>query len=338
VRVKAFLVFVVAIVASGSLLAQVAPAAAAQTTVHPASFRFEARLPTSNGYSMHLRGYDHRRIELDLATENVEEPYVTMSYRTEGKVNRDGIDADFGQFGRIELNFVGSPKRSVSHSPNCRPRGPEVNEYGRMTGSAEFETLGGVVKLDSDQLSVEGQTWSSPKQTCTPKPSKAVSGGGAMEARRGAHQVEKGEGFVTTVMARAHTMGRTIDVYAFKLSHEFVPDMAATSTRRFGTVLTSTSVHAPEGEGPGQAVRLSIGSGTRPLDAKLSAAAPFSGSATYRKRPGIAPSWLGSLAVEIPGEGTLPLAGPDFHAIACAYASDKLQRACERTVAPPHTA
>lgn len=339
VRARAFLLasFMVATVAAASLLAQVA-AAATHTTVHPASFSFEAQLPTSDGYSMFLRGYGHRRIELDLGTENVEKPYITMNYTTEGKVNRNGIDADFGRFGRIELNFAGSPKRSVSHAPNCRPHGPDVNEYGRMTGSAEFETLGGVVKLDSSQLSVEGETWSSPKQTCTPKPSKVVYGRTAMEVPR-AHRVEKGEGFVTTVMARAHTMGRTIDVYALKLNHEFAPDMAATSTRRFGKVLASTSVHAPEGEGPGEAVSLSIkGRGTRPRGAALSAAAPFSGSATYRKRPGVAPSWLGSLAVEIPGEGTLPLAGPEFHAIACAYASNKLQRACERTVAPPHTA
>jgi hypothetical protein len=325
--------------AAASLLAKGAAAAAAHTTVHPASFSFEAELPTSDGYSMFLRGYGHRRIELDLGTESFEGPYVTMSYTTTGKVTRRGIDADFGQFGRIELSFVGSPKRSVSHPPNCRPHGPDVNEYGRMTGGAEFETLGGVVHLDSDQLSVKGETWSSPKQTCTPKPSKVVYGGSAIEARR-PHRVEKGEAFVTTVMARAHTMGRTIDLYAFKLNHELVPDMAATSTRRFGKVLASTSVHAPEGEeGPEAAVRLSIsGGGTRPRGAALSAAAPFSGSATYRKQPGVAPSWLGSLAVEIPGEGTLPLAGPEFHAIACAYASDKLQRACERAVAPPHTA
>lgn len=90
--------------------------------------------------------------------------------------------------------------------------------------------------------SVEGQTRSTPKQTCTPRPSHVVYGGTAIEARR-PHRVENGEGLVTTVMTRVHTMGRTIDIYAFKL-----------------------------------------------------------------KRPGVAPSWLGSLTVEIPGEGTLPLA------------------------------
>jgi hypothetical protein len=322
-----------------SLLAQAGTAASAHAMVRPASFRFEAALPTSAGYSIFLRGYGQRRIELDLATRDIERRLVTMSYATVGKLDRHGVEADFGPFGHIELNFVGSPKRSVSHSPNCQPHGPDVNEYGRMVGSAEFETLGGIVSVDSDRLSVEGETWSSPKQVCDAKPSNVVSGGDTMEARR-PHIVEKGEGLVTTVMARAHMMGRTIDVYAVKLNHEFVPDMAATSTRRFGKVVASTSVHAPEGAAlPGEAVSLSIdGAGTRPRGAVLSAAAPFSGNAIYRKRPGVAPSWLGSLAVEIPGEGLLPLAGPNFDAIACAYASDRLQRACERSVAPPHTA
>ena len=58
--------------AAASLFAQVVAAAAAHTTVHPASFRFEAQLPSSDGYSMFLRGYGHRRIELDLGTESVE--------------------------------------------------------------------------------------------------------------------------------------------------------------------------------------------------------------------------------------------------------------------------
>lgn len=36
--------------------------------------------------------------------------------------------------------------------------------------------------------------------------------------------------------------------------------------------------------------------------------------------------------------GARRLAGPEFRATAGAYASTKLERACERTVAPPHTA
>ncbi|HYG96061.1 MAG TPA: hypothetical protein VD741_03040 [Solirubrobacterales bacterium] len=204
-----------------------------------------------------------------------------------------------------------------------------MNRRGTLRGTVEFESLGGVVEFATDR--VEGETQHAPKRTCTPKPGPDIP-----ELRR--PRAADSESFVKTFMARGHAMGRTIDLYAVRLD-DFVADMAATSTRRFGPVLVSTSVHAPEAAArPGKAVEFSaIGSGPRPRGARLSAPPPFSGSATYRARPGAAPSWLGSLAVEIPGEGTLPLAGPGFRAILCAYASGKAQRACERTVAPPLT-
>jgi hypothetical protein len=116
--------------------------------------------------------------------------------------------------------------------------------------------------------------------------------------------------------------------------------MAATSTRRFGRVLVSTSVHAPESEEeePGEGAEFTIsGKGTRPHRATLSAPAPFSGQGTYVYRPGSAPTFLGTLSVHIPGEGTVALTGPGFRAALCNYAKVKLQRACEETAAPPHT-
>jgi hypothetical protein len=257
-RTRALPLRVLAFVAISSctlLSARAATAGAAHTFVRPESFNFEAKLPSSDGYSLYLRADDHRHIEIDLGSENNEEaPYITGDYETTGRVDRHGIDVDFGQFGHIDLHFAGSPKRQLFHSPNCKGAKPEVFQYGEMEGTVEFESLGGTVKLHTDRVA-EGQTSHAPKRTCTPKPSRIVYGGTVMEARR-AHRVEKGEGGVTTVMARAHTMGRTIDIYAFKLNHEFVPDMAATSTRRFGNVLMSTSVHAPDGEeGPGEAVK-----------------------------------------------------------------------------------
>jgi hypothetical protein len=327
---------VVAISSCTLLFAEPGVAGAAHTVVHPESFRFEAQLPSSDGYSLYLRGYGHRKIELDLGSESSEKPYTTMTYTTTGRVDRHGIEADFGQFGLVDLRFAGSPKRSIFPFPNCNAGKPEVNQYGAMRGRVEFESLGGVVQLETGRVE-EGQTWHAPKRTCTPKPSHVSYGGPEVAKRIGQREAESGS-FVKTFVARAHLMARTIDLYATKIQGEVI-DMAATSTRRFGPVLVSTSVHAPEGEAaaPGKAVELSIvGSGPRPRGAGLSAAAPFSGSATYRKRPGTAPSWLGSLAVEMPGEGTLPLAGPGFHAILCAYSSHKRERACERTVAPPH--
>jgi hypothetical protein len=318
------------------LFAAVAPAAEPRTVVHPGSFFFEASLPSSDGYSVYLRGYGHRRIELDLASEDFEKPYTTMTYGTTGRVSRHGIEADFGDFGRVEMRFSGSPKRSVFRFPNCRGAKAGVNRSGVLRGSFEFRSLGGVVELAADRAAVE--TKHRPKRTCTPQPSNVTSGVPNFSAWRRPRGAEP-ESSLQTFAARGHTMGRTIDLYADKLGG-LVIDIAAKSTRRFGPVLVTTSVHAPyEGAGAGKAVELSVtGSGPRPRGAELSAPAPFSGSGTYRKRPGMKPTWLGSLAVEIPGEGTLPLAGPGFRAALCAYVSHKAQRACEGTVAPPRLA
>jgi hypothetical protein len=325
-----------------TLLGAMAGSATARTLYveHLGSFSFEAKLPTTDGYSMYLRGHGHRNVELDLGTEDTEAPYVTMTYVTRSHVGRHDIDANFGRFGRIDLHFAGAPKRSVVHDPACHPARRELSEYGPMVGSADFETLGGVVKLNTPHLRVEeGQVERSFKTTCKPQPREEFEGPGQFAESR-PQIVRKGEGFVTTLVARGHSEGQTIDLYAFDLNHEFLADMAATSTRRFGGVTESTSVHAPDQEdGPGEAGKLSIlGKGVRPLGATLSASAPFSGSATYRKQPGSPPTWLGSLAVEIPGQGKLSLAGPSFTSIVCAYAGRVPERECERTVGPPHEA
>ena len=142
-----------------------------------------------------------------------------------------------------------------------------------------------------------------------------------------------------TFLARGHLRGRTVDLYAIDLEQEVV-DLAASSTRRFGAVLVQTTIHAPESEEPGsgKAVDLSIfGDSPRPKAADLEVAPPFSGSARYRTTADGPPSWLGDLAVQMPGEGELSLAGPEFRAVLCGYLDTRRERACESAIASPHT-
>ena len=312
-------------------------AAAAPRVHHRASFSFEAALPSADGYALFLRAKDHRHIELDVERESPAEPYVTMTYRATGQVDDDGIKVDFGRFGKVDLRSVGHPHEEQSRYPNCTPAAPAISRYGGMRGRFEFESLDGKVELSAHQ--VEGQTRDAPSRTCTPKPHQEIEGETSFAARPVVTEA-KGEGFAAGFSALAHTGGRTIEIYAVELNHEIVPDMAATSTRRYGRVLLSTSVHAPESEEevPGEAVQFSIaGQGTRPRRATLSAPEPFSGIGTYTYEPGSPATFLGSLKVRIPGEGTLPLSGPEFRAALCNFAKTKRQRACEETATPPHT-
>ena len=333
--VRALHLRVLAVSAVSSCTLLFAGATAAHTVIRPGSFHFEAQLPSSDGFSLYLRSHGHRRIELDVESNNPNRPYTTMVYWTSGRVNRHGIQANFGPFGWIKLRFVGSPMKSLVRMPNCRAPRPGVYQYGAMKGSVEFETLGGVVRLTAHRIE-EGETWQAPRSSCSPKPGRFGGPGSLFSGKRKPRKAQS-ESFEQTFLARAHMLERTIDVYAIRVAGE-VTELAATSTRRFGPVLVSTSIQAPENEvpGSGEEVELSItGRGPRPAGATLSAASPFSGSGTYKRGPDTA-TWLGSLAVEIPGEGTLSLAGPAFHANLCSYASARLERECERTVAPPH--
>jgi hypothetical protein len=322
-----------------------ASAAHKKVVHHRASFSFEADLPSADGYALILRASDHRNIELAVEREPGLEPYVTMFYKMKGHVGRHGIEADLGRFGKVDMHFVGRPKEQRFHYPNCRGGPAALSRYGELRGTFEFVALD--PKITSTVHRAEGQTQEDPARTCTPKPSQVVFEGGdeSTYARRLVPVEGKGEGFVTDLSALAHSGGRTVEIYAVKLADELgggiVPDMAATSTRRFGRVLVSTSVHAPESEEevPGEGAEFTVsGKGTRPHHATVSAPSPFSGSATYVYRPGSAPTFLGDLAVHIPGEGTVALAGPQFRAALCDYAKTKRQRACEARAAPPHTA
>ncbi|HEX4305503.1 MAG TPA: hypothetical protein VHZ54_05675 [Solirubrobacterales bacterium] len=328
------------------LLALLAPAVARaeakeapKTVTRPASFQFEAELPETDGFIIFLRAEDHRDVKLQIESEG-EGPYTTLSYSTVGQVRRHGIDVDFGRFGRIDLHFAGKPKRERFPYPNCKGKKAEVEESGDMEGAIEFEALGGIAKLHADQVSY-AHTWQSPSRDCTPKPSRIIIGGPqAPPVAEGQPSSARGEEIfapLAVFLARAHPEGRLIDLYGIALDGEVI-DAAATSTRRFGPVVVATTVHAPGREGGPNATELSLtGKGPRPDGAEFHAGAPFSGHATFKKRPGSPPTWLGSLAVRIPGEGKLSLAGPDFDAIICRYEPTKPQRACERSVAPPHT-
>lgn len=74
--------------------------------------------------------------------------------------------------------------------------------------------------------------------------------------------------------------------------------------------------------------------GVRPVVAEIAPAAPFSGSAEFRREAGVT-SWTGSLGVEFPGLGVVPLTGPGFTAVSCVGESEKATRPCKRSPLAP---
>ncbi|HEY0277733.1 MAG TPA: hypothetical protein VGC32_05655 [Solirubrobacterales bacterium] len=180
---------------------------------HRAGFSFEADLPTTHGYALILRAADHRDVELAVEREGGAEPYVTMFYRVRGHVGRNGIKADLGRFGRVDLHFVGHLHEERYRYANCSPAVPEVTRFGVLMGLFEFEALERKIKLTAHR--VEGHTREEPARTCRPRPSRVKAGGDeSVYARRPVVAEGNGEGFVTDFSATAHSGGRTIETYA----------------------------------------------------------------------------------------------------------------------------
>jgi len=338
-RVRAFGPFLVAVTCLALSSAGVATAATAPAVVPRTGLFFEAVLPTTDGWSIYLRGGGPHRVELDIANQELAASYVTMNYSTGGRVGANGIEADLGRFGRVDLRFAAPPEKSVVRFPNCKGTYREVVRTGTLTGQVEFAALAGPRKVDLE--GVEGTIRGPTKGVCKPvqityPPEPPPPAPGAAVGPRAAAPLDYAP---VDFLARRRSSARTIDLYSVGLGRE-VFDLAATTTRRFGKVLVATSVHAGRGtEGPGVAAHLTrTGPPARPSAATLRVGSPFSGVGRYRARPGAPPTWLGSLAVRIPGEGKINLAGPDFHAVICGYEEPRRERRCERRVAPPHTA
>lgn len=54
------------------------------------------------------------------------------------------------------------------------------------------------------------------------------------------------------------------------------------------------------------------GSSSQPTSAVVTPPAPFSGTASFNVVPGVLAEWAGTLAVDLPGVGTVQLTGPRF--------------------------
>lgn len=68
--------------------------------------------------------------------------------------------------------------------------------------------------------------------------------------------------------------------------------------------------------------------GVEPVTATVGPPAPFLGSGAFSQSPGQAAAWSGSLAVELPGAGAVPLTGPGFTAAFCRGSGELEQRPC----------
>jgi hypothetical protein len=285
--------------------------------VQKRSLRLKIPLEGSNGYRGFIVTTGHRRVKLELGKGRAE--FVATA---SGRVDRGGIEADFGELGNVSIRFEGErvpwpgpladllgllPRRE------CRGRKP-VFEAGKFRGTVRFEGENGFTEIDVG--TVPGTVERHYRRVCQGQ------GIGGQTVTNAATEKILGRLKVTLLRAVAHRNGATI---SFQAAISNLGSLLGLDDEEPMHTFVASSVERKEGV---RIVRSISGTGKKgsfaasdekanPRTATVSPPQPFAGSATYLEPEGEPASWTGTLTVPLPGVAPLELAGPEFKSMLC---------------------
>jgi hypothetical protein len=306
------LLLICALVALPALLAGTA-SARPDYVVKPKSLRLSLDLPTSKGYSASIETEGHRKVSLEVSKGSFFATYVAL-----GRVSRKGIEADFGEFGRVSLRFKPkshfTPRRfsgiPLPDSLRERCKGKKsVGERGVFLGNVSFEGERGYTRVGANRL--KGKVVRRYKRVCK-------RGGGASASKA---KISEEAVFYS---AQAQRFGVHRFLVGVETAFAFGEE-GAESTLAFGGERKKV--------GPVSVLKLLLTleeldsieispRGKFPLTAEVTLPSPYEGTGSYLGEGKAPPTWSGNLGLRLPGSGLIPLTGPEFEAEICRAASE----------------
>ena len=233
------------------------------------------------------------RVQLTASKGNTSAIYIDRS----AKAPADRIMARFPGLGEISLRF--HPTAEVQELPPfCRGR-PPTKQAGIFRGTIRFKGERGFTQVVASR--VRGYMYHSFKEVCRRSESGLFD--------------DPVSGYSLTATARSH--GGEVSFNAFRSTEDSMTQgdthySVVMSERRSGMIIGRTAfVRASPNtyvvEGPS----------TQPDSATVAPPAPFSGDASFHWISGMTAEWSGSLSVELPGAGIVPLTGAPFKSEIC---------------------
>jgi hypothetical protein len=235
----------------------------------------------------------HGRVQLTANKGKTSAIYIVRS----AKAPADRIAARFPGLGRISLRFhpTGEP---MYPAPFCRGR-PPIKQVGIFRGMIRFNGERGFTRAVASRA--RGYMYRSFKEVC-----RGAEGGLFNEPI---------PGYSLTAKARSH--GGGVLFSAFRSTEDSMTQgetyySALMSEKRSGmSVVRTVFVRA------GPSTFVVEGPSTTPELTTVAPPAPFTGDASFRWVSGMSTEWSGSLLVELPGAGTVPLTGGAFESKFC---------------------
>jgi hypothetical protein len=305
---------VVCVIAVASLVGPTAGSGRPRPTVLPRSLALEMQVRGSNGYSLTISGTGHRQVQV-IATKD----HYFAFYETTGSVSRDHIRADLGRFGRIAVHFEGTVRGLRKSGARCSGRRP-IFETGSFRGAIEFDGEQGYTDVSARRAS--GQVYRTFKQVCRPG------------TRSGASAARSAGLTITLLAAQSREARRTVYLNAVRIDEEPAAErpppwlLSAGLFERIGRIATSKTVYIE----PRPAQIQVSAKGVHPASAEVAPGNPFLGTASFREAPDPTPEWTGTLSLDVPGVGVIPLAGESFDAVLCQTGSIRQLSRCSGTI------
>jgi hypothetical protein len=256
------------------------------------SSSMEVQLRGSNGYGISLSGNG------DFVTLAVQGHHAAVQYFARGVAGKGRIKARFGSLGRVALRFHPHGKAHLRKEPESGCQGGDsLVQLGTFVGKLDFEGEQGYTRIHARRI--QGTVTHTKRQVC--------KNGGSEEGE------ERLPSSLDLTFLNATDNENEISFNAFKFESK---------PGRSGISFNATVVESPPGFSVFRSIQttakdstaFSVATSHGHVDeATVTPPAPFSGSATYRRAVAKkSETWVGSLAGDFPGLGTVSLAGPEF--------------------------
>jgi hypothetical protein len=258
----------------------------------------EFTLPATHGYRISVSGTSSDPLGLNVWVEAAKGQRYAIRYMLHGTSSENGrVKAKLPGVGRIAVRFE---ERKVGRRPvpdNCKGR-PEIVRRGVFRGTIKLRGEQGYTS--THRSSARGEVTESFRQACDePEPT-------GREPRLQA-----------LLLAGGEAEGRMISFGALKIDFgrrlgKATAYSASSTTLHDGMIVRTDVLAKDDGAGfstPGPSGNLE--------NATVKPPRPFTGSATFHLDSPRSSSWEGTLSVEMPGIGEVPLAGPEFWSALC---------------------
>lgn len=252
------------------------------------------QLQGSNGYSVTLSA------DSGFVSLSAQGRHATVQYSARGATSHGRIKARFGSLGRVRLRFHPHGKARLLKEPvgNCRG-GDSLMQAGVFVGKLAFEGEQGYTRIHANR--VKGTVTHTKRQVCKNSATEEGRGGPLSSLKW------------TLLSAIAEENKVSFDAFRTELKSKseingtsFIATIIESNQRGFA-IFRSIEASA------GLDAFSTVSSHGRLDEATVMPPAPFSGSATYRQAAtNASETWVGSLAGDFPGLGTVSLAGPEF--------------------------